>query len=85
MQDDVRPVVEPQQTGPPYCQAFRKLLRSGILLYHFPRDDCYLRSSSIRRHKWGAEGGKGRKGCSPTRVLETLDLAKVMELGLKQR
>eukprot|EP00752_Nemacystus_decipiens_P003028 g2808.t1 len=42
-------------------------------------------SSAIRRHKWGRETGNGQDRQSPTRVLETLDLAKVVEKGLKQR
>lgn len=44
-----------------------------------------LGSSAIRRHKWGRGVGSGQNRQSPTRVLETLDLAKVMEKGLKQR
>ncbi|CAM9456300.1 unnamed protein product, partial [Hapterophycus canaliculatus] len=42
-------------------------------------------SSAIRRHKWEKGDGVGRNGHSPTRVLETLDLAKTMERSLKQR
>lgn len=41
-------------------------------------------SSAIRRHQCRG-AGNGRNEHSPTRVLETLDLARVMERGLKQR
>ncbi|CAM9791002.1 unnamed protein product, partial [Ectocarpus sp. 12 AP-2014] len=42
-------------------------------------------SSAIRRHQFRGGAGNGRNEHTPTRVLETLDLAKVMERGLKQR
>ncbi|CAB1099920.1 unnamed protein product [Ectocarpus sp. CCAP 1310/34] len=42
-------------------------------------------SSAIRRHQCRGGTGNGRNEDTPTRVLETLDLAKVMERGLKQR
>ncbi|CAN0426692.1 unnamed protein product, partial [Ectocarpus sp. 8 AP-2014] len=42
-------------------------------------------SSAIRRHQCRGGAGNGRNEHTPTRVLETLDLAKVMERGLKQR
>ncbi|CAN0194138.1 unnamed protein product [Ectocarpus sp. 6 AP-2014] len=42
-------------------------------------------SSAIRRHQCRGGAGNGQNEHTPTRVLETLDLAKVMEKGLKQR
>lgn len=48
-------------------------------------NDERLPSSAIRRHKMRRGVGKRRATGSPTRVLETLDLAKKMEQSLKHR
>lgn len=71
-----------------YCLYIYKLVYMYLTSYvtcQIPFSPFYTRSSAIRRHRLARdiEGRHTRQ--SPTRILETLDMAKMMERGLKLR